>query len=137
MFSNDLDHFIKESKGKLLGRIIKGTSPTAKFMVFPRNHRFYESFNKEIQQLLPTGIINHLAGNLGNEINSRKFANLTLENVQPMSLKHLEAAFVIWLVSLLFPIAAFIVEWIFRLRDFIVFKITFEAYIRASKCNGK
>lgn len=135
-YSFDLDYFIKESKGKLLPRIIKESSPTtAKFIVFPRNHRFFQSFDKKIQQIVAAGIINHLGNDYKESINPKHYSHLTLEEVEPLSMEHLKAGFVVWLIALIFPIVAFIFERIFTFGVTIIFDQTFETYIETIGTN--
>lgn len=129
--SNILEFVVTKSKGKLLQRIIRESSLAAtKTLIFYRNHRFYESFNEKIQQLVSAGIIDHLGGYDKDLVNPKRFAKLNLDQVQPMNLQHLEAGFVIWMISLMIPVTVFIFEWIIRFKDFIVFRFIFVAYIK-------
>lgn len=117
LYANKLDYFIKKSQGKILPRLFKSsTSATAKFLIFPRNHLFYQSFNEKISQLLSNGIVNHFAKDMSESINPKRFSHLGLETVKPMSMEHLKAGFLVWIFSLIFPITAFIVEWIIVLK---------------------
>jgi hypothetical protein len=136
--SNNLKLLIANSSGKILKRIIKeDILDTPKTLVFPRNHRFFEAFNQKIERIVPSGIIvDHFNDDIyRNLINPKQFKHLYLDQETPMALEHLEAGFVVWLVSLVFPIIAFIGEWIARFMDFIVFRSVFTAYIKSLERN--
>lgn len=61
---------------------------------------------------MTAGIVNFFAHNISDSINPKNFRHLTLDSVKPMSMEHLQAGFIVWLVSLLFPIFTFFGEWI-------------------------
>jgi hypothetical protein len=127
----ELDSLITYSKGDILPRIIKEPAlKSSNSMLFPRNHRLFEPFNKVIKEAVTAGIIDHLSGNLKNLINHKRYQKLHFEGFRPMNLDHLKAGFVIWLVAITFPIAAFVAEWIvFGLPKFI-FRYIFSSYIK-------
>jgi hypothetical protein len=127
-----LAHTIEQSKGKILDRIIMEKLPwTAPLTLdFPHNHRFYESFNHKIQQMVTAGIIDHFGDDDYKDIlNLKRFKPAQFDVMKPLNLSDFEAGFGYWLFSLIFPIAAFIGEWIFRFRDFIVFRCVVETFI--------
>jgi hypothetical protein len=139
---DNLTDLIGQSKGKILKRILKDPSTTQfKGMVFPLNHRFLEIFEHQIKRFLTAGILNIERNDLYEKVNPKRFLHMTVDEVQPMNLEHLEAAFVVWLISMIFPVVAFIVEWIImlvlRLKDFIVFKYVFEIYIKSLEENSR
>jgi hypothetical protein len=119
-----LDEFIKHLGGKLLPRIFEesGFEPRQLF-VLRHNHRFLEAFKIKIEQILPAGIIDHYADEYRDLIKKKRFTKLS--EAQAMALEHLEAAYMIWLLSLIVPTAAFIGEWILKLKDFVVFLYVF------------
>lgn len=132
MLSSHLDEFILESKGKLLQLLIKeNILGSSKVLAIPRNHRFFESFNKEIEKLLATGIIKHFAKDYHDFRNPKRFKNLEAGEV--MTLEHLEAGFAIWFASLIFPITSFVAEWAAKFKKFIIFKGVFEAFVKTLK----
>lgn len=136
MQPNSLDSLMAQSGGEILKRIIKeNVLGSTKMIVFPRNHHFYESFNKNIERLVTAGIINYFGDDYKDLISVKRFSHLKLSKVKPMNLKHLEAGFVVWLMSLIVPVAAFIVEWIIRFKDFIVFRSVFTAFTKLKEEN--
>jgi hypothetical protein len=135
LLSDYLSHYIMNSKGQILQRIIKVTMiGSSKVFVLPHNHRFFEIFNKKTEQMITAGLINHFNRESKHSFNQKGFAPSSLENFKPMTLEHLEAGFVVWIVTLMFPIAAFVFEWIVKcivdMKIFIVFRCVFLAYLR-------
>lgn len=127
----NLKKYLKWSKNKLMERIMEHkVSGSTKKLVFPRHHRFFDAFNRKIDQLVTAGIVEHLAKSFEHEIIPKSLFKIKRENYQAMSLAHLEAGFVVWLVSLLFPTTAFIIEWIMTLKEFIVFKCCYKLYMK-------
>jgi hypothetical protein len=122
---------IGRSEGKLLDRIImeKFAWTTPLSLNFPQNHRFYESFNHKIQQMVTAGIIDHFGEDYKDILNLKQFKPTPLDEWEALNLSHFEAGFKYWLFSLIFPIVAFIGEWICRFRDFIVFRCVVETFV--------
>lgn len=132
LFPKFLDHYLMRSKGRLLGRITKSSIACAsKALIFPRNHRFYKCFDGKIKKLVEAGIIDHFEEHFKNLISSNRLLFQNLNEAEPLTLKHLEAGFVVWLLSLIFPFLAFIAEWILRSKDLIIFRFIFETYIKS------
>jgi hypothetical protein len=88
---------------------------------FPRNHKFYETFNRKIQQLIEAGIT---------EMLRKKYAKWTdpkyYERPRLTHKKYL--VFVIWLGSLLLPLIGFLLEWLVKLKDFLIVKFVLTAF---------
>lgn len=118
---------VQFSKGKLLDRILKQRlAHDASGMLFPRNHKLFDIFNRKIQQLLTGGIINHFTDEWFKYLDAKRYAHLYPEGPKVLTMKHLEAGFVLWLVSISFAIMAFSCEWIIRLKNFCVMKCVLE-----------
>lgn len=56
------------------------------------------------------------------------YPDLYPEGPQVLTKEHLEAGFVIWMVSIVVAIAALILEWFIRLKDFFIVKFLFLAF---------
>lgn len=134
-----LNQLITDSAGRIGSRIIKEILPgVTKTLTFPRNHRFFEIFDEKIQKMVTAGIINHFAEeDYKNLLNAKNFSKSKLDEVKPLNLEHLEAGFVVWLVTLVFPIVAFIMEWIVTLKNLIVFKYIYLTFIKAVEKNAE
>lgn len=115
-------------------------------MIFPRNHKFFEIFDLKTQQLFTGGIFLHHAENYKKywDPNYYKRPELLtkdyLENIYPAKFTdgpkvltmadHLEAGFVIWILSISFAFVVFIIEWIIRLKDYLVCKVVLGAFYK-------
>lgn len=105
---------------------------------FPKNHKLFEIFDKKLQQMHEAGLIeflNRIVKTFAESGQYRKYQEDPNEK-KVLTLKSLEAGFVIWLTSLSLSIVMFICEWIIRMRDLVVFKNVFEAFTREqTKCS--
>lgn len=127
-----LDWYILKSAGQLLKRRLK--TPIATELVgleFPRNHRMFRAFDTKLQQLFEGGFIGLFYSTYLRDLRTSD----TKESDEPqvLTMDHLEAGFVVWLVSISFAIAAFICEWLVRFRDHLVIRFTFKAYYKHRK----
>lgn len=124
-----MTRLIENSGGKIISRIIKQRvkKPLEGFR-FPQNHRFFDIFSTKINQMVTCGIVDHFSDQFNDLTYKKKFANLTI---------HLQAGFAVWLVSLIFPVTVFIVEWIITFKEFIVFNCVFNAYIEILRRNAR
>jgi hypothetical protein len=134
LLPDHLSDYIKNSSGQILIRIIEDAIfGSSKLLVMPHNHRFFASFHEKTEQIVPYGLIDHFYRETKDSFNQKGFAPSSLENFKPMSLEHLEAGFVVWAVTLMLPIAAFIFEWIFKcivnLKCYFVFRTIFLVYL--------
>lgn len=110
----------EKTKGTFLNRLLAEslfTEMTA--MLFPPFHRFYDIFNLKLQQLFTSGIINFLSEVWVKTDSKKKYAHLfsDLNGPQVLTMKNLEAGFVVWLVSISFAINMFLLEWIAKIFE--------------------
>jgi hypothetical protein len=137
---NLLSFYLVNSKGKLAPRIIKESRKTES-LVFPRNHRFFEAFNMKLKKIVPFGIVDHFTDRNKDLFSKKRFALSALEEFQPINLVHLEATLFVWVVSLALPVAAFVVEWIFKcitsIKDIFVFYTIFKHFINILENNPR
>lgn len=125
----DLTEYAKISERNFLERIIVHTFlGSTKNLAFPPHHAFYDAFNRKIEQLVAAGVIDHIRDTF--DLPKPRPPKLTPETFKVMSLEHLKAGFVVWLVSLFFPSIAFMAEWIMTLKNFIIFKIIYANFIK-------
>lgn len=101
-------------------------------LAFPRNHKFYEAFDEKIHQLWTYGLIERYLSayqKFGDKKFYKKFRHLYLtDGPQVLTMKHLEAGFVICLIAVAFSLLAFAMEWSVKLRDFLVFTNIFATF---------
>jgi hypothetical protein len=132
---NDIDRFkyAEESRGEFNKRIIKEPlHQSLQGFDFPRNHKFFENFDKKLKQLFEAGIIQHYRESLTELANPKRYEKPIkihkeylettwkknfVDGPKVLTWNDLEFGFKLWLWSLLIPIIVFIFEWIkFSLR---------------------
>lgn len=127
---------VNKSKGALLNRIMKErTRLEMRGLFFPVNHQFYNTFNRKIQQCVTGGIIDHLRSNWTKYLEHKRYAHLYTVHPKVLTLQTLEAGFVIWMVSLSLSIIAFVLEWIFTIKDVFLFKYIFDIFCHVNVSN--
>jgi hypothetical protein len=105
----------KYSNGLFLTRLTKQRMALdASGMVFPKNHKLFEIFDRKIQQLLSGGIINHYTEEWFQYLNPKRYAHLKSQDPEVLKMSDLEAGFMVWLITILIATLAFLFEWIFR-----------------------
>jgi hypothetical protein len=117
----------KNTECRLLKHVIKERFVLAMMGIqFPRNHKFFEIFNRKLQEMATAGLIEHSASSYLSWLkpNCYKKYRLKFENDDPkvLSLKDLEAGFVIWLSFICLSVFVFVLEWIWRLTESFVLK---------------
>jgi hypothetical protein len=138
LLSNFLDDYIEESDGNILERMIRTDDlGISNSFVLPPNHRFYAAFSQSLEQLMPTGIINHYSNENKDLLNKKRFESDYLEFVKPMSMDHLESGFIVWLLTLGLPIVAYIFELVATFKDYLIFKCIFMTYIESLERNPR
>lgn len=149
--SDQIAVYSQLTNGEILKRLLMESFLTEHCgLIFPRNHKFYEVIDLKLQQLHSTGILRYHMDYNGIPLSSKKYLNpgyfrkpklLTreyLEDIYPKSFpdgpkvfslqEHLEAGFVIWLVSIAIACVVFILEWMITLKDYFIIKALLEAY---------
>lgn len=112
------------SKGDFLNRLLPEPLYTQMLtMLLPPFHRFYEVFDEKIQQMVTAGIVNFLSEAWVQPERVAKYKHLHLQEPQVLTMAHLEAGFVIWLISVSFAIFAFLLEWIAKLYEFFIIRM--------------
>lgn len=105
-------------------------------MLFERNHYLFEEFDRKFEQMFNAGLINYYAENFFKSMNQKRYKHLYRDSdPQVLSLKHLEAGLVIWLVSISFAIIAFTIEWISRLLDYLMINYILSVFFNVISLN--
>lgn len=124
-----LDIFKRGTNGKILSRMLEKTiGVELSGMVFPRNHKLFEVLDDKLQQLFEGGVTEFIRSIEKTGKQQNDYAYFRSPGPQILTMKHLEAGFAVWLVSISFAMFAFICEWLVRLRDLLIFKYIFAAY---------
>lgn len=111
--------YVLESNGTILARILKETLFTAaNGLEFPQNHWMYDVFNRKTKQLFTSGLFNHIYEVYLNYANGKSaiYKEFNGKEHEILIMKHLEAVFVIWLVSVGIATVTFMLEWLNRFQ---------------------
>lgn len=122
--------FVDSSDGQLLKRTWQNPVSTNLYgMAFRRNHKLFEIFNEKCQQLFEGGFFENYVQDYRNDKNPKRYEKFAEpEGPKILTMKHLEAGFMVWIVSVMFSIFVFMCEWHVRLRGYLVFKYVISAY---------
>jgi hypothetical protein len=114
---------------------------------FPRNHKLYPNVNHKITQLFEAGITQkYIKDNAEYLLNPKRYEKPILlhkkylettwrksfiseKEPKVLSMKDLEFGFVIWLGALVLPMIGFILEWLNTLKNGLVMKFVFAAFL--------
>lgn len=116
-----LEQAARLTHGKVLGRIHhERLWIDVRAFGFPRHHFLIEPFDHKIQQLFEAGLISKFREMIGygGYLNPKHPEYLRYKELyepdgpQVLTMEHLEACFVIWLVSIVIAVVAFALEWI-------------------------
>lgn len=93
---------------------------------FPRHHPLFEIYDQKLQQIF-SGQFLYERRELFNQ-QWTQWRLRTIDTPKVLNMKMLEPGFVIWTLSLLLAVAAFIFEWLVTLKDFLVMQYILEAF---------
>ena len=99
-------------------------------MQFPRNHRLFEIFDKKLQQLFEGGIIYYYLDEVLKYLNPKRYEHLYRDKPKVLTIKHLEAGFVIWIISVSTALAAFMFEWLIKFYEYLIVKYVLEEFYK-------
>lgn len=131
-----LYYYIKETNGSILPRLHKERINLNSFgMVIPRNHKLYEIIDEKIQQLFTAGLVDFYSNEFFKYESKKRYDHLYHDKPQVLTMKNLEAGFVIWLASLSLTLIAFVCEWFIRIMEFVIYKSIFKAFYEHKMCS--
>lgn len=84
--------------------------------------RFISIIDRKLQQLINGGFIEYYDTEYKEQINSKRYEHMQVSGPKVLTMEHLRAGFIVWLVSVTFAISAFIFEWMCRLGKYLLFK---------------
>lgn len=121
--------FINESNGLFQRRLLKEIILTDRCGIcFPIHHRLFTIFNRKIQQLIEGGIVDLLKEEALKYLNPNRYKHLFTQEPEVLSMRHLEAGFVIWLISVCFACLVFALEWLITFKEYLIFKCLLKAF---------
>lgn len=116
--------YAKMTRGRFLNRVLREDLFVQAFALkLKLQHVFYENFDKAIKKL-----INYYFKNVTEDLNMKQYEHLYVEEPQVLTLEELEAGFVLWIFAISFATIVFIIEWLKRFIDFLVFKSVINAF---------
>lgn len=120
----------EKSRGHIFQRLIKERIVEPMYgMRFPKNHKFYEIFDRKLQQIFEAGVSDRYVREL-NDRHQKRYSHLYHDGPEVLTMEHLEAGFVVCLKPLLFACIAFVFEWIIRVVEFVICKSIFKAFFQ-------
>lgn len=122
------------SKGKLLKRVLKQrVGFEMRGLGFSRNDKFFEIFDRKFQQLFTAGLIDQSADFWFTFMNPKRYEHFYVHEPEVLTMKDLEAGFVIWLISIFLTLIVFLLELLVKFRDRLVFQfVVFAFYHQAN-----
>lgn len=126
-----LHQLLKETRGKFKSRMKfrKSDDDTWRFD-FAHYHRFLDSFNNKLQQLVTAGIINLYFTYASPDLNMKRYSHFFIEEPQILTMTDLNAGFSIWIICCSLGPIAFLIEWMIRIKDYFVVKYVLEAFFK-------
>lgn len=120
---------VKFTFGKMLERVFKERIfLDIQGLAFRQNHQFHEVIDKKIQQFFEAGLINYYNAGWKELFNPkhpqymRYKAKFEPGGPQVLTMTHLQAGFVIWLVSICVAIVVFLMELLNKFLQVMVWR---------------
>lgn len=98
--------------------------------VVPGNNKLLKTFDRKLQQLFEADLINYYMRDFNIVVDKAKADKTPQEPFKVLTFEELEAGFVVCFVPLLFSIVVFMLEWLVTLKDLLVFRCIFEAFLK-------
>lgn len=120
-FSDELIEAAVETKGKILKRVLPmRLGLDMRSMIFTKCHKLFWIIDEKIQEFVTGGLIEHYNKEFYEALDPKRYDHLYAKGPKVLTLDHLEAGFVIWLVSICFTIVVFACEWLNRVKDYLI-----------------
>lgn len=116
------------SNGTFLRRILRETVYVRMVVMHFKESRTLDVFDTKIEQILEAGLIDYLDKDYSEYVNPKRYEHLHPKGPEVLTLEHLRAGFIIWLVSVSFALFVFIAEWVVRLKDLLIYYYLFSAF---------
>lgn len=93
-----------------------------------KNDFVVDVINEKIQQLVEGGLIEYFDRETNKFLRPETYQHLLYDGPEVLTMEHLEAGFVVWLVSVFIAICAFIGEWIVQLFGYFMIKTVINSF---------
>lgn len=130
VFDEMLRFLAVDTKGLFLKRIFDSERLYGEMfgIRFSFQHYLFELLDRKFQQMFAGGIIEFYNREYKDYLNPKRYEHLHPTGPQVLTLEHLRAGFVVWLVSVVFAILTFIWEWIVTLINYVITKYIFKSF---------
>lgn len=129
VFDEMLRFLAADTKGLFLRRVFEERLYFEMFgLKLSYFHYLFEVLDRKIQQLFVGGIIDHYNSEFNEYLNPKRYEHLHPTGPQVLTLEHLRAGFVVWLVSVTVAILTFAWEWIMALVDYVIARYIFITF---------
>lgn len=128
MIPEVLQYQMKATNGKILHRFMKQQFYVRMMCWSFHNDFLVEVFDEKSQQLFEGGFLEHFDRENRENINLKRYKHLNYDEPKVLTMEHLKAGFVVWLVTIPLAIISFIVEWTSQLFQYFTFKHFFKAH---------
>lgn len=107
-----------DTNGHFLKRILKERMFFEMYgWQFQRYDKLYDIFDRKLQQLFTGGLIDYYDTKYKEQVNPKNYVHLQdPSGPKVLTMKHLEAGFIVWLFSVGLAVFVFVVEWIIKLK---------------------
>lgn len=102
-------------------------------LVAERHNKLFDLIDSKMQQLFEGGIFHPFTEKIRRKTLDRKRFQKFKEPFAVLTFDELEAGFVVCFVPLIFALAAFCLEWLVVLKDFLLVKGIFETFFRVQR----
>lgn len=126
----------KDTNGTFLKRILKERLFLEMYgWKFHKHEKLFDVMDLKIQQLFVGGLIDFYDREYKEQINPKRYEHLQGPfGPKVLTLPHLEAGFVVWLLAINFAVFVFICEWLVRHQTYFLYKYAFEVFYK-QKCS--
>lgn len=116
------------TNGSILKRILKEQFRVQMFSFRQKKNYMIDVLNDKLAQLAESGIIEFFERDREDLLNIKRYEHLNYDGPKVLTLKHLEAGFVVWLVTVSFTFIIFAFEWLVTFLNFLALSHIFKAF---------
>lgn len=116
------------TNGTYLRRILNHSILTKMYSLEFEKVLLVDVSDDKLQQLITGGLIDFYDSDYRDYINPKRYDHLHHRGPQVLRMEHLSAGFSVWLVSVAAAMISFVIEWIFRLKEFLDFTFILKGF---------
>lgn len=123
-----LMHQAIASNGTFLSRILKEAIYVRQVVILFKDAKTLNIFDGKIEQIIEAGLIDYFNGDYSEHVNPKRYEHLHTVGPEVLTLQHLRAGFIIWILLVVVAILTFVGEWIVILKDLMIILSLFTAF---------